>query len=689
MATSAFQAGTIVEIDNRQYTLLRKIAHTTWQLEELRTKRISEHQDSELRQLYVEGRLNFTSRGVSGRSKETHSDLGVIHIELSPDEWELAKVRRAYVQAVISLPNSKPLLKEAIQAVWEKLLKPSTAPSSISVYRWKKRYVEAGRDIRSLVPRHSNSGNRTKRYPQEVADAVDNAISHHFLTEERGTIQDALDGAMADIIRENRLRPAAIQLPLPTRRLVKRMIEAIPAFDRYSARHGRVAATKQFRSVQAHRTTQGPLQRAEIDHTPLDLMVIDDSTGLPLGRPYLTVCIDDYTRCALGLHIGFEPPSYLTVARCLKHAFLPKTDLRAKFPSIDNEWASHGVMRELVVDNGAEFHSASLENACFTLGIEMHYSARKTAWFKGKIERFQGTLNRAIAHGNPGTTFSNIFEKEEYDPSKHAVIRFSTLKEIVHKWIADVYHQKPHRTIKAPPALMWQNSVSPDDILLPENPAELDAILGRTENRRLTHKGIELYGLQYNSHELTALRRQLGDTLDVTLRVDDGDLGEIIVFSPDQKRMFRVPSITPEYAKGLSAWQHRVCKKFAAKQLQKYDPAGWLEAKAAISRLIEDEFMHKKQKSRTKIARFKDNALPSPANADSALPSPKSVKDIAQPLLEAHEPPLAPVEPQPLTQADIPASESARPAKRFKPEQRQRSPQALEAEHCDLLGVSA
>jgi len=688
MATSAFHAGALVELDSRQYTLLRKLAQSTWQLEELRTRRISEYQDNELRQLYAEGRLIFASRNKPIAIDETSKELGVRHIELSPEDWALAKVRRAYVQAVVDLPNSKPLLTSAIKEVWTKLREPDKAPSSISVYRWKKRYVEAGRDIRSLVPRHANSGNRTKRYPIEVEEAVEKAVAHDYLTEERGNIQDALDSAMVEIMRENKLRPAALQLPLPTRRLVKRLLNEVSAFDRYAARHGRVAATKRFRSVQAHRTTQAPLERAEIDHTPLDLMVIDDQSGLPLGRPYITVCIDDYTRCALGLNIGFEPPSYLTVARCLKHAFLPKTDLRAKFPSIDNEWASHGVMRELVVDNGAEFHSVSLENACFTLGIEMHYSARKTAWFKGKIERFQGTLNRAIAHGNPGTTFSNIFEKEEYDPSKHAVIRLSTLKEIAHKWIADVYHQKPHRTLKAPPAVVWQNSISPDDILLPDNPADLDAILGRTEERRLTHKGIELYGLQYNSPELTALRRQLGDILDVSLRVDDGDLGAIIVFSPDKKRMFKVPSITPKYATGLSAWQHRVCKKFAAKQLGKYDPEGWLEAKAEIARLIDEEFMHKKQRSRTKIARFKDNELPAPSHTDITLPAPKP-ESKAHAKLQREDVPQSTVAPEPLTTADISATERARPAKRFKPQQRQRSSQALEAEHADLQGGQA
>jgi putative transposase len=573
----------------------------------------------------------------------------------------------------MSLPNSAEVLEPVIAEVWKKLQSPASAPHWTTVYRWKSKLQKAGKDFVALTSNRQTQGNRALRYSAEVTAIVSASIDKLYLSQERKSIQDALDNAIATIIQENRLRPESMQLALPTRRLVKRLVEEIPAFDRYAARHGRVAATKKFRSVQAHRTTSAPLERAEIDHTLLDLMCIDDHTGLPLGRPYITACIDDYSRCLLGLYVGFEPPSYRTVAHCLKHAFLPKTDLSAKYPSIKNAWEAHGVMRELVVDNGTEFHSVSLENACYSLGIEIHYSARKTPWFKGKIERFLGTLNGAVAHGNPGTTFRNIFDKEEYDPSKHAVIRLSKLQEIIRMWVVDVYHQKPHRTLNAPPAIVWQTSIRPEDILLPDDPAQLDAIMGRSEERRLTHKGIELNGLLYNSPELTDLRKKLGDKLDVEIRVNDADLGQIIVLSPDKTRMFKANVLTPEYANGLSAWQHRVCKKFATNELEKHDAAAWLEAKMAITSLIEEEFMHKKQKSRTKIARFKGEnthlaAVSHPIQQSEPVPvvqiaksEPLTIEDIADP---------------------IPSSPKAR---RFTPLYRDREQSAIEADQADML----
>jgi putative transposase len=670
MSTSTFTEGTVVEIDNRLYKLLRKIDADTWQAEESRTKRISEFTALALRELYAEGQLKFYSEAAAQLPPDRNALA-----DFRPEQWDLAKTRRAYVTAVLDLPATKSRLVQVIQEVWEKIHQPSKAPHPVTVLRWKKQYTQAARDIRSLIDRSDRKGNKSKRYASETEDFVTEAIDLVYLKTERGTIQDTLDRASALINRENKLRPDAIRLPLPTRRLVKRLINDLPAYDRYAARHGRVAATRHFRTVIAHRTTEAPLERAEMDHTQLDKMVIDDDTGMPLGRPWLTACIDDYTRNVLGIYVSFEPPSHFTVARCLKHAFLPKVRLRQDYPAIKNDWMAHGVMRELVVDNGAEFHSESLENACYSLGIELHYSARKTPWFKGKIERWNGTVNRETAHGTPGTTFQNIFEKSDYDPVKHAVIRYSVLKEIINTWIADVYHQRPHRALKIPPALMWERSISPDAIPVPDDPAQLDAILGRSEVRRLTHKGIELYGLLYNSPELTSLRRDLGDKLDVEIRVDAADIGKIIVFSPDKRQMFTVHSLSPKYAAGLSEWQHRVCKRYAAAQNQ-FEAEGWLEAKLRIAELIQSEVLHKKQRTRSRVARYNENAKPVVTAEPTTPQIGFSATSLAQGAEQREQQVMPPAASSP---GEVPEFVEA-PKKMFKPVLRDRSHRVLETE---------
>ena len=683
MSTSAFEQGAVIEIDGREHQLVRKIEADVWQVEDSRTKRILESTELELRKSYVEGKLRFASKSKPAASESKRKPL----VDYSPEQWEKAKVRRAYVVATLGLASNRVLLNPIIQQTWKKLQQPKSPPDPATVMRWKAKFRGAGHDITALIEQHERKGNTKPRFPRELEEIVERAIETKYLTQERGTIQDALDKAIADVHRENLLRPEAIYLPLPTRRLVKRLIDAIPAFDRCAARYGRTVATKRFRSVRRQRTTEEPLERAEMDHSLLDLMVIDDVTCLPLGRPWLTGCIDDYARNALGVFLSFEPPSYFTVARCLKQAILPKVWLREKYPSIKNTWDAHGVMRELVVDNGTEFHSTSLENACYSLGIEIHYAPRKTPWFKGKIERFLGTLNRAVAHGAPGTTFHSILEKEEYDPTKHAVVRYSVLKEILYTWIVDVYHQKPHRALSAPPAVMWAKSIAPDQILLPDDPARLDAILGRSEVRCLSHKGIELDGLFYNSPELTGLRRKLGEKIDVEVRVDAADIGKIIVLSPDQREMYTVSALRSDYATGLSAWQHRVCKRYAARELSEYSPTAWLEAKERIAEMIDAEFLHKKQKTRARVARYKGDAkllLPNKgSNTEDQAPSPENranpaaestpVSPSITDALSASPPQPSPPVPEDLTLLSV-------PTRRFKPVYRERAPVTIAGE---------
>jgi putative transposase len=692
VGTASFEQGAAIEIDGRPHLLLRKVAQDLWQVEESRSKRIMEFTDDQLRSLYLRGNLRFPSRHVA-LSKTTNARSPAV--DHSPEQWERAKVRRAYVMAILEIPSDRRHIIPVIRQTWEKLGRPASPPGASSVLRWKRKFLQAGRDITPLIEQNERKGNAKSRYPEEVEQIVQRAIDTRYLTQERGTIQDTLDKAIVDVKRENALRPEELQLPVPTRRLVRRLIGAMPAFDRCVARYGKTVAAKQFRSVQGHRITQLPLDRAEMDHSLLDLLVIDDATSLPLGRPWLTACLDDNTRTTLGMFVSFEPPSYFTVAQCLKQAILPKQWLRAEFPAIKATWDAHGVMRELVVDNGAEFHSASLENACYSLGIEIHYSPRKTPWFKGKIERFLGSLNRAVAHGAPGTTFHSIFEKEEYDSSKHAVVRYRVLKEILYTWIVDVYHQKPHRALNVAPAVLWAKSITPEEILVPEDPARLDAILGRSEVRRLTHKGIELDGLFYNSPDLSALRRKLGESIDVDVRVDAANIGKIVVVSPDNRELYSVSALRSDYASGLSAWQHRVCKRYAARELDRYSPDAWLEAKQRIADLIEVEFARKGQKTRTRMARYHgdakllghatDDKFSTPAPPRNG-PADRETTSVEQPTSASD---VGPVEMQFGPDQSVPEASTSSPVqqRRFKPIYRERvPPEATGGEEKDVDG---
>lgn len=98
------------------------------------------------------------------------------YVEQSPEAWEQAKVRHAYVRAALEASTRK-TLADAITSVWEKLRKPATMPSVVSVYRWKRQYIRSGRDARFLMDNTHKRGNRDRRFPPETVAASEESIS--------------------------------------------------------------------------------------------------------------------------------------------------------------------------------------------------------------------------------------------------------------------------------------------------------------------------------------------------------------------------------------------------------------------------------------------------------------------------------------------------------------------------------
>jgi putative transposase len=78
-----------------------------------------------------------------------------------------------------------------------------------------------------------------------------------------------------------------------------------------------------------------PLQRAGIFHTGLDVVALDDK-GFPIGRPFLSVILDEFSGYPIGYYLGFEQPSYKTVKLAIHHAISLKCYIKERFPEVKN-----------------------------------------------------------------------------------------------------------------------------------------------------------------------------------------------------------------------------------------------------------------------------------------------------------------------------------------------------------------
>lgn len=239
-------------------------------------------------------------------------------------------------QAAIAKLKIIRFVERRIKGGWtEKILDPILAeakgslgmkiPSWRTLAGWKKQYYESGRSIHSLVPQHRKKGNRKRHTDSQ--QYIDEAIEKKYLTRERLTVADTYQYYKDQVLLANRnIVDGKITL-LKDRAFYDRINE-LPPYDVALARYGKRYADRKFRSVGEMVPATYPLEYVEIDHTPAPVILIDDELDIAVGRPYLTILFDRYTKCIVGLSVNWREPSYDSVRKAFLNAVLKKDWLK-------------------------------------------------------------------------------------------------------------------------------------------------------------------------------------------------------------------------------------------------------------------------------------------------------------------------------------------------------------------------
>ena len=605
-----------ITLRSREYVIEKRLPDRTIRIKDVLTDERTAVPEQELIEaLFEKGAQllghNRNQDALKERLEKTGvCDIGILK-EDDPRKIQLQR-RLSYVRAVSAARldrTTEETLKPIIERV-ASLIADHKPPSTATLYRWLRFYDKSGRDARSLVPATKARGNRQRRFlgrraqkgelknnqkAQEraarVAELIDNAIDEVYLKDQRFTVRAVYDALTAKIDDANRFRERTDQLPLPDMSSLHDLVNKLDDYDVIEARYGKKIADEKYRAVLQGARPSRPLERVECDHTTTDLFVVDPVTMLPIGRAFLTWMIDVYTKMILGFYISFNPPSYLTVMECLKHAIRPKTYVRGKYSNIRNDWKAYGIPEVLVVDNAREFHGHNLKDACHQLGIVLQFSPRGKPWIRTTVERSFRTIATQLHHQMPGTTFSDIIERADYEPGKTAIITPDVLDEITHKWIVDIYQVSGHRGIRDVPALRWEKGIAEWPPALPVNSEFLDVALGYTEERVVSNRGIELDNLFYNDEELAMVRRALEPHKRVIIKRDPLDLSLIHVYDEKQDKYLAVPAIDQDYSKGLTLYQHTVISRYVRERLKRsVDVFALARAKQEVQEIVEREW---------------------------------------------------------------------------------------------------
>nr|WP_197059479.1 Mu transposase C-terminal domain-containing protein [Cryobacterium sp. MLB-32] len=459
-------------------------------------------------------------------------------LTMSDDVWDRTKLISAAIAplAVQSIAGTV-----AVGAVAAAL-----GISRRQVYVLIKRLRDGSGLLTDLAPGHSSGGKGASRLVDEVEDLVRVIVRKQFLTRQKRTV--------ASVHRDIAIECRAQALPVPSRSTVERRIRALNPVE-VGRRRGGPDAVRSLQSAGGDVPVIGTiLEQVQIDHTVIDMIVVDVRERQPIGRPYLTVAIDVFSRALVGMVVTLEAPSVVSVGLCLAHA---ATDKRPWLESlgVDAPWPMSGKPRQLYLDNASEFKSEALRRGCEQHGIDLAYRPPGRPHYGGIVERVIGTAMQQV-HELPGTTFSSPVERGRYDSDRMAML---TLHEL-EKWLALAvasYHGRIHSTLGQTPTGRWAEGVAATGTpAVASNPTAFLIDFLPVVRRTLTRTGFVIDHVHYFANALKPwISRR--DTLDPFLiRRDPRDLSRIWVLDPDGHLYVEVPYRTMANPV-VSLWEHQ------------------------------------------------------------------------------------------------------------------------------------
>lgn len=238
--------------------------------------------------------------------------------QVAPEAWETAAVREAAVRRLLALPEGERTRESVAREA--KRIGVSIATMFRLVAGWR---IEPMRS--TLLPTRRGPKRGSLRIPPNKRTIIVAAIERFYAKREAPRVSDLVDEIAACCLKSG-LKP-------PSRATVCRHLASFDQRRLLRAREGHAVAEEAFSITSGLLAVERPLQRVQIDHTLADIFVVDEETRLPIGRPYLTLAIDVFSRMVIGFHLTMDYPCVLSVGLCLTQAVFDKGRMAGRSPN--------------------------------------------------------------------------------------------------------------------------------------------------------------------------------------------------------------------------------------------------------------------------------------------------------------------------------------------------------------------
>ena len=305
----------------------------------------------------------------------------------------------------------------------------------------------------------------------------------------------------------------------------------------------------------------------ELDATPADIMTSDGK------RMIISGAIDVYSRrvvVVLAESASFETLSFL-FRKAIKKLGIPES---------------------VKTDNGKDYKSNNFEMMCMRLGIDRILTPPYAGYHKPHIERFFRTLSHELFEELEGYIGHSVADREKLQnqqtfeakleaqkrwreemkngndfakkfalkkENKGTLLRVpmssDELKKWIDKWVV-MYENRLHRGINQKPLERWKSSDVPVRRVSDER--VLNVLVGLSEVKKVTKKGIRVQGIYYISSELWEF---VGESVIV---LSDDDLGKVYVYDSEYNYICTAQSeehegqSRSEYIKATKRWTKKL-----------------------------------------------------------------------------------------------------------------------------------
>src|ERR1044071_9248398 len=189
-----------------------------------------------------------------------------------------------------------------------------------------------------------------------------------------------------------------------------------------------------------------PFEICHIDHTELDIELVDPKTGENLGRPWATFMVDAFSRRILAVYLTYDPPSYrsnmMIVRECVRrHGRLPQI---------------------IIVDGGSDLRGNYFETLAAAFEITLKTRPGTEPRYGSVIERLFNTANKQFVHNLIGNTqiARNVRQiTKANDPKRLAVWSIGPLYDSLCDWAYNCYDTEEHWTLKQAPRDIYASAL--------------------------------------------------------------------------------------------------------------------------------------------------------------------------------------------------------------------------------------